>query len=110
MEIKIGFKFSKQFESFGWKYWKSYEVIGFSYGLCLEGSSYDWKTSEDVLKAKKYIQIMDLPYPNANGLKGEYEDMTNSQLSIFWEPLTELQAKIENDMRLLPEFRKYKID
>lgn len=109
-EIKIGFKFSMQCESLGRTYWKTYEVIGFSYGLCGGGSLNDWKTREDVLRAKKYVQIMDLPYPNHNGLEGQYKDMKNSQLSVFWEPLKELQTKIENDMKFLPEFRKYKID
>ena len=32
MEIKIGFRFSKQHESLGRKYWKTYEVVGSSYG------------------------------------------------------------------------------
>ena len=109
MEIKIGFRFSKQHESLLRKYWKTYEVVGSSYGL--DGSSHpDWKTREDVLKLKRYVQIIDLPYPNHNGLDGVYDDMRNSQLSIFWKPLKELQKDIEEDMKLLPEFRKYKID
>jgi hypothetical protein len=109
MEIKIGFRFSKQHELLGKKHWKTYEVVGSSYGLH-GGSSPDWKQREDVLKLKRYVQIMDLPYPNHNGLIGKWEDMTNSQLSIFWKPLRELQTEIEEDMKLLPEFRKYKID
>ena len=109
MEIKIGFRFSKQHESLGRKYWKTYEVVGSSYGL--DGASFPhWKSREDVLKLKKYLQIMDLPYPNHNGFIGMCENMTNSQLSIFWKPLKELQNEIEEDMKLLPEFRKYKID
>lgn len=109
MEIKIGFRFSKQHESLGRKYWKTYEVVGSSYGL--DGGSYpEWKQREDVLKLKKYVQIMVLPYPNHNGLIGMWKDMTNSQLSIFWKPLIELQTEIEEDMKLLPKFRKYKID
>lgn len=109
MEIKIGFRFSKQHESLGRKYWKTYEVVGSSYGL--DGGSFpNWKEKEDVLKLKRYVQIMDLPYPNHNGLIGMWEDMTNSQLSIFWKPLRELQTEIEEDIKLLPEFRKYKID
>ena len=109
MEIKIGFRFSKQHELLGRKYWKTYEVVGSSYGL--DGSSHpDWKTREDALKLKRYVQIIDLPYPNHNGLDGVYDDMRNSQLSIFWKPLKELQNDIEEDMKLLPEFRKYKID
>lgn len=107
--MEIGFRFSKQHESLGRKYWKTYEVVGSSYGL--DGGSFpDWKQREDVLKLKRYVQIMDLPYPNHNGLIGEWEDMKNSQLSIFWKPLKELQNEIEEDMKLLPEFRKYKID
>jgi len=109
IEMKIGFRFSKQHKSLGRKYWKTYEVVGSSYGL--DGSSHpDWKTREDVLKLKRYVQIIDLPYPNHNGLDGLYDDMRNSQLSIFWKPLKELQKDIEEDMKLLPEFRKYKID
>ena len=109
MEIKIGFRFSKQHELFGRKYWKTYEVVGSSYGL--NGGSFPhWKEKEDVLKLKRYVQIMDLPYPNHNGLIGKWEDMKNSQLSIFWKPLKELQNEIEEDMKLLPEFRKYKRD
>jgi hypothetical protein len=109
MEIKIGFRFSKQQESLGRKYWNTYEVVGSSYGL--DGGSHpDWKTREDVLKLKRYIQIIHLPYPNHNELPGLYEDMTNSQLRIFWKPLKELQKEIDEDMKLLPEFRKFKID
>ena len=109
MEIKIGFKYSKRLDSFGKKYWMTYEVVGSSYGL--DGcSSYEWKTREDVLNRKRYVQIIQLPYPNHNGLKGLYEDMRNSQLSIFWKSLEELQNEIKQDMKLQPEFRKYKID
>jgi hypothetical protein len=107
--IGVGFKFSKQHEVLGKKYWKNYEVVGSSYGLD-NMSIPEWKEREDILKMKKYIQIIDLPYPNINGLVGLYEDMKNSQLSIRWESLYELQKDIEEDMKLLPEFRKYKID
>ena len=109
MKIEIGFKFSKKIKSSGKEYWKTYEVVGSSYGMN-SGSFSHWKSREDVLKQKRYIQIIDLPYPNKNGLPGIWEDMENSQLSIFWEPLKELQSEIEEDMKLLPEFRKYKID
>jgi hypothetical protein len=109
MEIKIGFRFSKQQELFGRKYWDTYEVVGSSYGL-YGGSHPDWKTREDVLDLKRYIQIIRLPYPNHNKLPGLYENMRNSQLCIFWKPLKELQKEIEEDMKLLPEFRKYKVD
>jgi hypothetical protein len=109
IEIKIGFKFSKQLESLERKYWKTYEVVGFYYDFSC-GSDHSWKTREDVLKLKEHIQIIDLPYPNHNGLEGLWEDMKNSQLSIFSMPLEELRTEIENDMKLLPEFRKYKID
>jgi hypothetical protein len=106
MEIKIGFRYSKQYEK---KYWKTYEVVGSSHGL--ETTSYpDWKTKEDIFKLREYIQIIDLPYPNHNGLIGRYKDMNNSQLCIFWKPLKELKKEIEEDMKLLPEFRDYKID
>jgi hypothetical protein len=109
VDIKIGFRFSKQQKLFGRTYWNTYEVVGSSYGL--ENASHpNWKTKEDVLKLKKYVQIIQLPYPNHNGLDGLYEDMRNSQLSISWEPIKELNEKIEEDMKLLPEFRKYKID
>lgn len=109
MNISIGFKFSKQHELLGKKYWKTYEVVGTSYGLS-DRSHPDWKTRKDVLKLKRYVQIIDLPYPNYNGLDGVYDDMKNSQLSIFWKSLKELKKDIEEDMKLLPEFRKYKID
>lgn len=109
IEIKIGFKFSKQIKSLGKIHWKTYEVVGSSYGL--DGcSSSDWKKREDVLKLKRYVQIIDLPYPNHNGLPSVWEDMKSSQLSIFWKPLKELQTAIEEDMKLLPEYRIYKID
>lgn len=88
MDIKIGFKFSKQHNSLDKDYWKSYEVVGSSYGL--DGGSFpEWKTREDVLELKKYVQVIDLPYPNSNGLEGLCEDMTSSQLSITWMPLKE---------------------
>lgn len=109
MEINIGFKFSKQFEMFGKTYWKDFEIIGMSYGLS-GGSRPDWKTKEDVLKLKKFVQVMSLPYPLWSGLNGLYDNMENSQLSIYWEPLKELQKEIEEDMKLLPEHRKFKID
>jgi hypothetical protein len=109
IEIKIGFRFSKKIKYRGEEYWKTYEVVGSSYGL--EGASFpDWKKREDILKLKKYVQIIDLPYPNHNGLPGVWEDMENSQLSIFWKPLKELQTEIEEDMKLLPEYRIFKID
>lgn len=97
--IKIGFRFSKQYQSLGRKYWKSYEVVGSSYGLT-GYSSPNFKTRKDILKLKKYVQIIDLP-------SLEVED---SQLSIKWKPLKELQNEIEEDMKLSLEFRKYKID
>ena len=109
MEINIGFKFSKQYKMSGHLYWKSYEVVGSSYGLD-SGSFPDWKTREDVLSLKKYIQIIDLPYPNHNNLVGLYENMNNTQLSINWKSLKELKKEIEADNKLLPEFRKIKID
>ena len=107
IEIKIGFKFSKQIKSLGQTYWKTYEVVGSSYGLS-ECSFPTWKQREDVLKLKRYVQIIDLPYPNHNGLPSIWDNMENSQLSIFWKPLKELQTEIEEDMKLLPECRKYK--
>lgn len=109
IDIKIGCKFSKQQKSLSKKYWKTYEIVGSCYGL--DDCSYpDWKTRDDVLKRKQYVQIITLPYPNHNGLDGPYNDMANSQLSIMWKPLKELQKEIEEDMKLLPEFRKYKLD
>lgn len=110
MEIKIGFKFSKQYENLGTKYWKTYEVVGFRYGSSEGESNFYWKTRDDVLKLKKYIQIIDLPYPNYNGLKGIYNNMENTQLSITWIGLKILEKDIKDDMKLLPEFRIYKID
>lgn len=49
---------------------KTYEVVGSSYGLD-DVSFPDLKQREDVLKLKRYVQIMDLPYPNHNGLIGK---------------------------------------
>lgn len=110
IQIGLGFRFSKQHESLGKKYWKTYEVVGIGYGLS-SGSSPEYKTRSDVvLNRKRYVQIIDLPYPNHNGLDGLWEDTKNSQLSIFWKPLEDLQNEIEEDMKFLPEFRKYKID
>lgn len=109
MKLGIGFKFYKQHESLGQKYWRQYEIVGSCYGLD-GGSHFQWKTREDVLKRKKYLQIMSLPYPNENGLPGMYNDMKNSQLAIYWKPTSELIKEIEEDMKLMPEHRKFIFD
>ena len=109
MEINIGFKFSKRHELFGKTYWRTYEIIGFKYGRDEGYSDPNWKTKDDILSSlNKYVQIITLPYPNYNALPGLYDNMENSQLSMTWESLKKLQISIENDMKLLPQFRQYK--
>ena len=53
---------------------------------------------------------MQLPFPNHNGLYNYNKDMINSQLAMYSMPLSELEDKIEDDMKLLPEYRIYQID
>lgn len=85
-------------------------MVSSSYGLN-SYSFHEWKKREDILNnLKRYVQVIELPYPNYNGLPGLEENMLNTQLSISWIPLKTLQQQIENDFKLLPEFRKYKID
>ena len=111
MEINIGFRFSRKYTNiFGNEYWKTYEVIGSRYGNSDGGSYPDWKSRSDILRLKKYIQIIDLPYPNHNGLPGNHDDMTNSQLSMYWYPLSKLISEIEEDNKLKPEFKNIQID
>ena len=102
IDITIGFTFSKRIELLGRNIWKQFEVIGFKYGTGSndtdEPTTYpDWKSKEDILKLKKYIQIMDLP------------DNSNNQLSIKWESLEQLQNEIEEDYKLSSKFRRFKL-
>lgn len=98
VNITLGFQFSKEQTTLGKKWWRTYEVVGVSYGLT-DMSNSEWKTKEDILELKKYVQIITLPCP-------EYKHYS---LRIFWMPLEELKMKIEKDMKVSPEFRKYKI-
>ena len=94
MDINIGFKYSVMSKN---GIWRHYEVVGSRYGKDEGFSTYEWKEREDVLKLKKYVQVITLPGD------GVY------QLSIGWISLKGLQNEIREDMKLLPEYRKFKI-
>jgi len=94
MNINIGFKFSEKKTNLLGDYWVDYEVVGFRYGNSEAYSHPDFKSKEDILQLKQYIQIITL---------------TSNQLSIFWKPLKELESKISEDMKLSNEYKNIKI-
>lgn len=104
--LKIGLKYAEKCHE---KYWIVYEIIGICYDINL-GSHPDWKSKEDVLNdTPRKFQVITLPFPNEFGLPSYYQDMKNSQLSVFLISEKHLLKKIEVDSKLRPNLRKIKI-